>query len=150
MLVCYCQCSRRASLVQLQMQVRSRHAARRSSILQSADMAADMAQPDALSPNASPAKVPHLHLTHPNEVRQRSQQPSVLPQKARAKGKAAGAQKVEQPSNFSIPAWRDGDTGSPPAATDLTPCSTCGRTFNAQALAIHERICVKVPCCDID
>lgn len=107
--------------------------------------ATDMARHETIGQEASAPKVPLLHLPAPAEAGLKIQRPSGRLQKKGAKGNAAGVNMAEGPSAFSIPAWRDENLQSPPPlATDLKPCSTCGRTFNAQALAIHARICTKV------
>lgn len=49
--------------------------------------------------------------------------------------------------NFGAEAYGDGyedPMAGEDAAGDLAPCNKCGRTFNAQALQKHAKICVKV------
>ncbi|CAL8460706.1 g237 [Coccomyxa elongata] len=135
---------RRASLVHLQMRIRSRHAARRPSLPDPADMA----EPGNFGPEATAPQVPCLNLPTSNNMGQPVPVSSAPLEKALAKANAAapawqGAAE-QQPSNYQIAAWRSGDAAFNGSTDDLQPCSKCGRTFNAQALAVHERVCLKV------
>lgn len=136
-----CGGSRRASLAQLQMRIRIRHAARKLSVTQ----AADAALSDSPTMGKAP-KVPHLILpTANNTAAQFHRVSTKAAARAGIEQLAAVLQSeaAEQPAAFQIPAWRESSDVAGPEG-DMKPCSTCGRTFNAQALLIHERVCAKV------
>ena len=125
------------------MRIRSRHAARRPSLPDPADMA----DPGNFRPEATAPQVPRLNLPTSANKGQSAPVSSATPVKT-AKGNAAapawqGAAE-QQSSSFQIAAWRSGDVATNGSTDDLQPCSTCGRTFLAQALAVHERVCLKV------
>ncbi len=135
---------RRASLVHLQMRIKSRHAARRPSLPDPADMA----DPGNFRPEATAPQIPRLNLPTSANKGQSAPVSSAPLVKTAAKGNAAvPAQQGladQQSSSFQIAAWRSGDAATIGSTDDLQPCSTCGRTFLAQALAVHERVCLKV------
>ncbi len=107
-----------------------------------------MADPGNLIPGATAPQIPRLNLPTSKNMGQLVPVSSAPLEKALAKANTAapawqGAAE-QQPSNYQIAAWRSGDAAIKYSTDDLQPCSKCGRTFNAQALAVHERVCLKV------